>query len=42
MWEVVEEKKGITVIRTARSLMFLDNKNNDGLGEVFNGKKITC
>ena len=31
---------GITGIRTAGSLMFLDNIINDVLGEEFSGKKI--
>ena len=32
----------MTGIRTAGSLMFLDNNYNGGLGEEFSKKKITC
>ena len=32
-------RKGITGIRTAGSLMYLGNNNNDGLGEEFTRKK---
>ena len=33
------EKGGITGVRTAGSLMFLDKQSNDGLGEEFSRRK---